>query len=218
MGTISAPTQKTQITRRARRSSITVYRPPVTRGESGMMHGGSVIESQHAPKSMGSSTSGVSYADIMATSPPAETLTVDIVVASSPSCEQGLSPAPTEESAISPETVLPEHLESLHLSSSAKPVVTLPAPVTITPASFPQVPSQISTFELPSPVSTRESSCVDGKPESDKTPNPESVLFTTSKKFETKKRYGGFTFAKGDPEKLERLNHKGSKLESRWAC
>jgi len=44
------------------------------------------------------------------------------------------------------------------------------------------------------------------------------VLFTTSKKFEKKKRYGGFTFAKGDPEKLERLNQKGSNLESRWAC
>jgi len=175
------------------------------------MRGPSLIESQHAPKA---ARLGTSYADIMATSPPNKPETVDTVL----SQPVDISPAQTEESVASPETVLPDHLESLHLSSSAKPVVALPVPVT-TPAPFPQVPSEISTFDLPSPVSTRESSHVDEPPAAeDKSPNPESVLFTTSKKFEKKKRYGGFTFAKGDPEKLERLNQKGSKLESRWAC
>jgi hypothetical protein len=180
-----------------------------------MMKEGSLIESQHAPKA---TTQGTSYADIMATSPPKQPETVE-VLPSQPS-EIDTSSAPTDESAASPEpeTVLMEHLESLHLSSSAKPVVALPTPVT-TPAPSPQVPSEISTFDLPSPVSTRESSHVNEPPAADeKPPNPESVLFTTSKKFEKKKRYGGFTFVKGDPEKLERLNQKGSNLESRWAC
>src|SRR5271154_4631205 len=156
MGTISAPTQNTRISRRPRRESMKVYRPPVVRGEAGMMKEGSLIESQHAPKS---TTQGTSYADIMATSPPKQPDTVE-VVPSQPS-ENDISSAPTDESAASPEpeTVLMEHLESLHLSSSAKPVVALPAPVA-TPAPFPQVPSEISTFDLPSPVSTRESSHV----------------------------------------------------------
>jgi len=177
-----------------------------------MMKEGSLIESQHAPKS---TTPGASYADIMATSPPKEPETVE-VVPSQPS-ETDMSSPSTDKSAASPETVLLEHLECLHLSSSAKPVVALPVPVTA-PAPFPQVPSDISTFDLPSPVSTRESSHVNDPPAADEKPaNPESVLFSTSKKFEKKRRYGGFTFVKGDPEKLERLNQKGSKLESRWA-
>src|SRR5271170_327424 len=140
MGTFSAPTQKTRVSR-ACRASITVYRPPVARGEEGMMRGPSLIESQHAPKA---ARLGTSYADIMATSPPNKPETVDTVL----SQPVDISPAQTEESVASPETVLPDHLESLHLSSSAKPVVTLPPtttatpPAVTTPPPFPQVPSE----------------------------------------------------------------------------
>lgn len=175
------------------------------------MQAGSLIESQHAPKA---ATIGASYADIMATNPPpsAPTKPAETVETAVPD----MSSPPTDEFDLAPEaeTVLTEIVNI----SSAKPVVVLPTAVT-SPPSFPQVPSEISTFELPSPISTPQSSTVEEKPHKVKSaPEKESVLFCPSKTFETKKRYGAFVFAKGDPKKLERLNQSGSKLESRWAC
>ena len=212
MGSISAPTRNPRHTR-PRRTSIEVYRPPVARGERGFTGGGSLLDSMHAPNAAALTTEGGSYADIAATSSP------KFEAISSPPCETDgqtdFCPAPAEESATSAEseTVLADHLDSLHLAQTANPIVRSPSRETSAPT-FPQVPSEISTFELPSPVSTRESSCLEEKPE---TSNTEPLVVTTSKKFDKKKRYGRFTFSKGDPEKLERLNHSELKLESRWA-
>jgi len=208
MGTFSVPTHKTRQTR-ALRTSASIYRPPIGSGELARMIQGSVIESQHAPKR---ATLGASYADIMATSPPPKPVESLVAIIRSPlTDESDLSPEP--------ETVRIENVESLYISG--KPVVALPVVVTSPPESFPKVPSEISTFELPSPVSTRQSSTVEEKCQnldSKSAPQKESVLFSRSETFTKRKRYGAFVFAKGDPDKLERLNQKGTKLESRWAC
>lgn len=124
------------------------------------------------------------------------------IMASSSQIPQVISPKYEETSTQKP------HMEAKILP----PLVSDHSPVSI-------VASEISSFELPSALSTPQHSGSEAKLDVvQPSPATESVLFAPAEK-KVDAVFGGWRNLKGDPAKLERLNQpRKHALESRWSC
>ena len=166
------------------------------------------IESQHAPSS---SLSG-SYADIMASLPSVEKL----AITQKPDEER---PKSTNATLTTINPPIEQNEKPLHSSSMSSPSNVEKSPLLtphITSSDSSVDISDISSLELPPPVSSREP-CISSQPSESHRKN-DSILFAPAETRVKGKKYGGWTNIRGDPEKLERLNQAGTKIESRWAC
>jgi hypothetical protein len=167
----------------------------------------------YKPRPRHAKSDSATYADLMQSNMNASVSTIESKPAPVSSCYADIMASSSQVPQVTSPKYGETSIQTPHMEAKIlRPLVSDHAPVSIPT-------SEISSFQLPSALSTPQHSRSEDKLD-DVHPLPatESVLFAPAEK-KVDGVFGGWRNLKGDPVKLERLNQpRRNALESRWSC